>query len=136
VITVESRERTEREVRRQQEAALAEANRQTEIERRAEAERLRAAQAAEAKREAQRQTKIQAYGWPKDIEPAVIGRSVMPGMTAEQVTLAWGRPQRVNETIYAKYAKTRSEQWVYYSDRIVYFENGRVTAIQISRSGK
>jgi hypothetical protein len=119
VTTVESRERMEDEARRreeaaqaefrrQQEAAQAELNRQAGIARAEEAARVRAARAAEAQREAQREAKIRAYGWPKDIESAVIGRAVMPGMTTEQVTLAWGTPRHVNETIHAL---GRSEQW-------------------------
>ena len=78
----------------------------------------------------ERQATVRARGWPKNIEAAVIERRVLLGMTMDQVTLAWGRPQRVNQTLRAS---GLSEQWVYSISTYVYFENGRVTAIQSSR---
>ena len=81
-------------------------------------------------REKQRQAGILAHAWPKPIETAVLERRVLPGMTAEQVTLAWGKPQRVNQTLRSSRI---SEQWVYSVSSYVYFENGRVTAIQTGR---
>ena len=89
---------------------------------------------AEAKRnqerEKQRQAAIRAGAWPQHIETAVLERRVLPGMTAEQVTLAWGKPRHVNQTLRSSRI---SEQWVYSISTYVYFENGRVTAIQTSR---
>jgi hypothetical protein len=91
----------------------------------------RNAEAARAReRETQRQAAIRARAWPKHIETAVIERRVLPGMTEEQVTLAWGKPQRVNQTLRSS---STSEQWVYSISTYVYFENGRVTAVQSSR---
>jgi len=50
------------------------------------------------------------------------------GMTDRQVELScWGSPERVNRTETAGHV---SEQWVYRSPGYLYFENGRLTAIQ------
>jgi hypothetical protein len=117
-----------------QEALDQEREKRQKAARAAEEARLQAEREAEAKqareREAQRQDAIRARAWPKDIEAAVIERRVLLGMTTEQVTLAWGRPQRINQTL--QYSGL-SEQWVYSTSTLVYFENGRVTAIQGSR---
>lgn len=51
------------------------------------------------------------------------------GMTAPMVRAAWGKPNRVNETMNEG---GRFEQWVYGSS-YVYFANGRVRSIQTSR---
>jgi hypothetical protein len=50
------------------------------------------------------------------------------GMTAKQVieTTFWGRPDEINR-IETKYGV--KEQWVYSHSRFLYFENGRLTAI-------
>jgi len=130
VITVEVRERAEREVRIREEAARAEVRRREQAKRVAEEARIRAEREAEAKRERERQAAIRAHGWPTQIESAVIEGRVTPGMTTEQVILAWGRPLRINQTTRASGV---SEQWVYSTSRHVYLENGRVTAIQTSR---
>lgn len=49
------------------------------------------------------------------------------GFTKEMCIDAWGHPEDINRTI--TYNTTR-EQWVYSSSRYLYFENGRLTAIQ------
>ena len=108
-------ERSEREMRES-----------AEIERRADRKRAEAARQTAAKREAT----IKARKWPQEIERAVIERKVMPGMTADQVSMAWGPPSKVNETSRASGA---SQQWVYPLSGNVYFEGGRVTAIEPSR---
>jgi len=49
------------------------------------------------------------------------------GMTADEVTQAWHKPDHFNVTI----TKTgRDEQWIYPGDDYLYFENGLLTAIQ------
>jgi hypothetical protein len=81
--------------------------------------------------ERERQAAIRTRAWSKDIEGAVIERRVLLGMTAEQVTLAWGKPSGVSQTLNQSGI---FEQWVYSSrSTSVYFANGRVTAIQTSR---
>ncbi len=50
------------------------------------------------------------------------------GMTAEEVKNSkWGNPVRVNKTT-TKYGTY--EQWVYSNNKYIYFDNGKVTAIQ------
>lgn len=52
------------------------------------------------------------------------------GMTPEQVTTAWGKPDDINRTV-SKYGNR--EQWVYrranHGAQYVYFEDGVVTSI-------
>lgn len=57
---------------------------------------------------------------------AIKNRNVLIGMTPQEVELAWGRPRDINvsEGIWGVH-----EQWVY-DDEYVYFENGKVSAIQ------
>jgi hypothetical protein len=56
----------------------------------------------------------------------ILQGKVRIGMTKEMCKLTWGEPKDVNETITAG---KKSEQWVY-SDNYVYFDNGKVSAIQ------
>lgn len=51
------------------------------------------------------------------------------GMTAKQVRekTNWGKPVDINRTI-TKYGT--NEQWVYEGNQYLYFENGKLTAIQ------
>nr|PZN59644.1 MAG: hypothetical protein DIU58_17700 [Sphaerobacter thermophilus] len=99
-------------------------------EERARREAERRAAAERARREAERAARIRSYGWPAHFAEAVIARRVMIGMTAEMVREAWGRPERINETITAS---GRFEQWVYGLGEYIYLENGVVTTIQTSR---
>jgi hypothetical protein len=87
---------------------------------------------AEAERQtaAKRESTIKARMWPQEIERAVIERKVTPGMTTDQVSMAWGPPSKVNETLRASGV---SQQWVYPMSGNVFFEDGRVTAIETSR---
>jgi hypothetical protein len=99
----------------------------------ADAKRAQAARVAEAKRaqerEAQRQAAIRAHAWPEHIKTAAIERRVLIGMTAEQATLAWGKPNRVNRTV-GRWGV--HEQWIYGSTYL-YFDNDRLTSFQDSR---
>ena len=91
------------------------------------------ASVAEAKRaqerEAQRQAAIRAHAWPEHIKTAAIERRVLIGMTAEQATLAWGKPNRVNRTVGSWGVH---EQWIYGSTYL-YFDNDKLTSYQDSR---
>jgi uncharacterized lipoprotein YajG len=60
--------------------------------------------------------------------------AVKIGMTYSEVVDVWNRPQRINRTTTSYGTR---EQWVYsfrwdhiYETAYVYFENGKVTAIQ------
>jgi hypothetical protein len=68
-----------------------------------EQERLRQAQE-------RRRQEISAKPWPEKIKRAVLEKQIEIGMTSEQVTASWGRPQSINETITAT---SRQEQWTY-----------------------
>jgi hypothetical protein len=134
IVTVEGEEREARR-RATEERAAEEARVQAEKARAEEAQKAqRAAQERERrrtlKREQDRAAAIKAQGWSPEIERAVIGRSVLPGMTHEQVRWAWGDPVKVNETIRASGVW---EQWVYSLSHYVYFDKGRVVAIQTTR---
>jgi hypothetical protein len=59
--------------------------------------------------------------------------AVVVGMTANQVRQAWGDPMSVNHT---RTAAGASEQWVYDLGRYVYVDNGVVTAVQATTSGR
>jgi len=112
----EEQEQTAREAERRREAALQ--------------AKIRQQQEAAREGERRRQATVLAKKWPPNIEQAVIERKVFVGMTTEQAQLAWGPPARINETIHAT---GKFEQWVYGSDRYLYFESGKLTAIQSSR---
>jgi hypothetical protein len=60
----------------------------------------------------------------------VLEEKIEIGMTTEQVTAAWKRPQSVDETITAT---SRREQWVAPGATYLYFTNGAVTTIQRGR---
>lgn len=50
------------------------------------------------------------------------------GMSQDEVLMSsWGRPERVNRTTTSRGTR---EQWVYGGSNYLYFENGRLTAIQ------
>ena len=50
------------------------------------------------------------------------------GMSQEEVLASsWGKPERVNRTTFAS---GTHEQWVYGSRSYLYFENGKLTAVQ------
>lgn len=64
---------------------------------------------------------------PAELRNVIRNHKIKLGMTPEQVTLAWGRPQDINRT--TTLGGTR-EQWVYGMKTYVYFQGGVVTAIQ------
>lgn len=67
---------------------------------------------------------------PKDIQEFILEGYVKPGMTAEQVIVAKGRPEAVHTSMYGE---SRHEQWVYsYGDRdtFLYFEDDILTSYQ------
>lgn len=68
--------------------------------------------------------------WGRETCETIAKRQTIVGMTAEQVRLAWGKPDHVNSTITGNH---RSEQWVYGSNQYVYFEDGIMTSLQQSK---
>ena len=75
---------------------------------------------AERKAEIQKQAKRDAFARRPGVKI---------GMTPEEVVekTNWGRPQKKNRTTTTR---GTSEQWVYGNGNYLYFENGRLTAIQ------
>lgn len=68
---------------------------------------------------------IRKYG--QRLGTLVAEGKVTLGMSREMCTLAWGEPYRNNRTIVAG---TIHEQWVYGWHNYLYFENGKLVAIQ------
>ena len=70
----------------------------------------------------------------RSMVPSIRNRQVKLGMNGLEVQLAWGPPDRNNETV-SVYGGRR-EQWVYryaqFRSQYVYLENGRVTSISNS----
>lgn len=58
---------------------------------------------------------------------AVLERTVLPGMSAEQCIAAWGKPKEINQTVTASHV---TQQWVFSSDRYLYLENGVLQSIR------
>jgi hypothetical protein len=56
----------------------------------------------------------------------ILQGKVKIGMTKEMCRMSWGVPDKINETITSG---KKTEQWVY-SDNYLYFDNGKLTAIQ------
>lgn len=72
------------------------------------------------------------YSWDAGIWSLIEQRKVQIGMTATQVRMSLGDPEKINTT---ETGSEYSEQWVYGSLRsgslrFYYFKNGRLTAIQ------
>lgn len=86
----------------------------------------------EATRKAARRREYQKLGWPASIVDDVMAGRISIGMTPRMVRAAWGNPETINTTITAN---GRDEQWVY-GDDFVYVTNGKVRAMQTSRSGR
>jgi hypothetical protein len=67
--------------------------------------------------------------WNRDYCQAIVNRRVIIGMNSEQVRAAWGRPERINRTVFPSHT---SEQWVY-GDSYLYFDDGVLASFQDSR---
>lgn len=65
--------------------------------------------------------------WSDDVCNMLGNKNIDLGMTKEQVSVGWGRPQSINKT---KTIEGTREQWVYGIGRYVYFEGGVCTSIQ------
>lgn len=69
------------------------------------------------------------------VSQAIENRDIVPGMTAREVVTAWGRPREVE---VAGDGSRGNERWIYFNgnstrygisrQKMIYFENGRVTA--------
>jgi hypothetical protein len=112
-------------------AARAAANRLAAAERRRrDSEALALAREEAVKRREARVVRYRALGWSAADIQRIMDEKIWIGMSSDQLTESWGRPQRINETTSA--AGTR-EQWVYSLDAFAYVDNGRVTSWQTSQ---
>ncbi len=70
--------------------------------------------------------------WSEEIVRLMRKRAIKMGMTAEQVILARGRPQKINRSVGSYGSR---EQWVYEFSRpgYLYFKNGILTSWQTGR---
>jgi hypothetical protein len=75
-----------------------------------------------------RQSYAQSHpGLAQAIRSAIFNRTIIIGMTQEQVIASWGRPQRIKRYVYSFGVY---EQWVYGS-RYLNFKNGTLTSYKI-----
>lgn len=75
-----------------------------------------------------RERAIEIHKQPKAIQALINAEQIRIGMNKRQVILSWGQPTKKNITTMARAVH---EQWIY-GDTLVYFDNGRLTAIQDS----
>jgi hypothetical protein len=61
------------------------------------------------------------------IRSAIFNRRIIIGMTQEQVTASWGRPQRIKRYVYSFGVY---QQWIYGS-QYLNFKNGVLTSYKI-----
>lgn len=79
-----------------------------------------------ARREAEALAARRAYvdarpAMPASHREAILARSILAGMTRDDVLTAWGKPESKNVTQGKGW---RSEQWAYPGNRYLYFRNG------------
>ena len=65
-----------------------------------------------------------------EVRYAIFNRRIITGMTQEQVTASWGRPQRIKRNIYSFGVY---EQWIYGS-WCLNFKNGILTTHKIKKT--
>lgn len=82
------------------------------------------------KRSDVRKACIRHTEWDAEACQAMDQQNVSIGMTAEQVQLAWGKPQRINNTIFSGRER---QQWVYGVGDYLYIEDGVLRSIQTSQ---
>jgi len=74
-----------------------------------------------------------SYPIPKDTSPELVKvirqQQIVLGMTAAQIALSWGTPERVNKSVGSWGVR---EQWVY-DNQYVYITNGEVTSYQTQK---
>jgi hypothetical protein len=73
---------------------------------------------------------VESKPWPSHMKKTILENKIRIGMTAEQVTLSWGKPRTINRSVGAWGVH---EQWIYGGGTNLYFENDRLTSFQDSR---
>lgn len=101
-------------------------------EQRQQATQQAVAEAAAANAKAARDRAINEKPWPESIKQIVRENRVQLGMTSEQVTMSWGRPNNIDRSVGAWGTR---ERWVY--GRIyLFFQNDKLTSWQDSRQSR
>ena len=67
------------------------------------------------------------YPWTPQVWNAIEDEKIFVGMTKEQVTMSWGEPLSINQTVTGA---GKSEQWVFRNHRFAYFHGGVMTSAQ------
>jgi hypothetical protein len=67
--------------------------------------------------------------WEMEVCQTIDHGEVSMGMTADQVRLSWGKPQRINATLTSQ---NQQEQWVY-GKQYLYMQNGVLKSMQTPR---
>jgi hypothetical protein len=67
--------------------------------------------------------------WEMEVCQTIDQGEVSIGMTADQVRLSWGKPEKVNATLSSK---SQREQWVY-GKQYLYMQNGVLKSMQTPR---
>jgi hypothetical protein len=67
------------------------------------------------------------YPWTPQVWNAIEDEKVIVGMTKEQVTMSWGEPLSINQTVTGG---GKTEQWVFSNHRFAYFQGGVMTSAQ------
>jgi hypothetical protein len=68
-------------------------------------------------------------GWDMEVCQTIDQGEVSIGMTADQVRLSWGKPNKVNATLTSQ---NQREQWVY-GKQYLYMQNGVLKSMQTPR---
>ncbi len=125
---LERRENEERERFLAEEKAKSETERlELEKKRNEERERLLAEEKARKEKERLEFEKMIINKYGEYYGGFIIKGQVILGMSTEMCRYAWGEPSRINTTIVEG---LKSEQWVYSLYTYLYFDNGKLTAIQ------
>lgn len=66
------------------------------------------------------------FKWNEEILALIHNGKIKIGMDKEQAKLSWGNPNKINKNILQDIIQ---EQWVYHN-KLLYFDNGKLTAIQ------
>jgi hypothetical protein len=67
--------------------------------------------------------------WDMEVCQTIDQGQVSIGMTADQVRLSWGKPERINATLSSE---SQREQWIY-GKQYLYMRNGLLKSMQTPR---
>jgi hypothetical protein len=67
------------------------------------------------------------YRWSPEVWSAIERRALLIGMSAKQVQLSRGMPERIHRR---RMANATVEQWVYPNDECIHFRNGKLAPVR------